>query len=242
MANRPSAQTEMDALKRRQQMGPFIIGGLAVIFLVVGILLLVLWLTGPNAPSFAQRATETPTPTLTNTPTPVPPTATPTETPTETLTPTVTLTPTPSGPFEYTVLEGDNCWDIAVKFNADLNALIAINNWDPGTCPINPGDVILIPLPDQTLPTPTVPPPDVKVDVQYVIQGGDSLETIAARYNSTVEAILAKNKDIKNRNDIKVGQVIIVPANIVTPTPTKAPTSTRSVPTATPTPTATQQP
>ena len=40
-------------------------------------------------------------------------TATATNTPTETTTPTVTVTPTAEGPFVYTVVEGDNLFDIA---------------------------------------------------------------------------------------------------------------------------------
>src|SRR5512133_890524 len=111
MSQKNSAQNIIQSYRKRQQMGPFVIGGLAVVLVVVGLLVLVVWLTGPNKPGLALFAS----PTNTATVTPVTPTNTPTSKPTETLTPTITVTPTASGPFKYTVQENDNCWDIAAK-------------------------------------------------------------------------------------------------------------------------------
>lgn len=226
MSNKSSAQNIIRSYRKRQQMGPFLIGGLAVLLAVVGILVLVIWLTGPNRPAFAFLGPRTPTPTATFTP--PPPTSTPTAslTPTASNTPTATATFTPSGPFQYQVQEGDTCFDLAEKFKVDLLVLLAINNFnDPkNPCPIKVGDTIYIPGPDTQLPTATAIPTNFRGDITYVVQAGDNLFLIAARFNSTVDSIRAKNK-LKSDN-ITVGQTLIIAVNIATPVPTKAPTST----------------
>ena len=82
------------------------------------------------------------------------------------------------------------------------------------------------------LPTSTTIPVDLPrgTKIPYVIQTGDSLELIASKFNSTVEAILAlkENKDagITDANKIFAGQKIWVVVNIVIPTPTLRPSVT----------------
>jgi LysM repeat protein len=251
MAGKSSPQSVIDSYKRRQQMMPFVIGGLAVLLVAVGIIILVVWFTGSNRPAIGLFASATPTATDTPTATPVTPTITPTLTSTETLVPTETLTPTPSGPYEYEVLEQDNCWDIAIKFEVDFDVLLALNNFG-NQCPISPGDRILIPAPGQQLPTETPIPDDLPrgTKIEYQIKTGETMAMIAAKFNSTVEEIL-RETNIYNRannlplvedlNKIQAGQIIIVPANLVTQTPTLGPTSTSAV-TATAQPTATSRP
>ena len=110
MPGKDSPQSVIDSHKRRQQMTPFIVWGLVVLLVVVGVIILVVWFTGSNKPQvslFAPTATNTSTSTVTATP--VPPTPTSTVTSTATATATVTPTSTPAGPFEYTVLDGDTC-------------------------------------------------------------------------------------------------------------------------------------
>lgn len=226
MTEKNSPQSVIDAYKRRQQMMPFLVWGIAAVLVVIGIIMLVVWLVGPNGPQISLFATKTPTPTNTVTPSPTVPSATPTETATITLTPTETITPTASGPQEYTVLENDNCWEISQKFKVDFEVLLAINNF-AGQCPIKPGDKILIPAPNQTLPTDTPIPADMtrgkKID--YVIKLGDTLDIIAAKFNTTKEAIIKENK-ITDPNQLFAGQTLVIPVNIATPTRTTAPTST----------------
>ncbi len=207
--------------KKRQQMLPFIIWGLALILVIVGIVLLVMWLVGPEKPKFSLFASATPTSTATFTPTEVPPTATFTITSTVTETPTVTVTPTRSGPIEYTVVDGDTCYDISAEFDVDLLVLLAINNFDAGTCPIQPGDKIIIPAPNQELPTATPWPTNLPrgTKLTYVVQFGDSLDLIADKFLSTVEDIMELN-DLENSNQIFAGQVLEVRVNLVTPIPT----------------------
>jgi LysM repeat protein len=229
MKKKPTAQDEITTYKKRQQWGPFIIGSLAVVLVVAGIFILIFWMTSSGKPTLPFLSSKTPTPTNTNTPTPVTPTDTPTITPSETPTPTITLTPTASGPFEYVVQEGDTCFALAVKFNADLMVLVKLNeaNYGP-TCNVPVGAKLLIPQPDAKLPTPTA------VDLTklakgfifkgYEVQPGDSLGLIAELFNSTVDDIIKLNK--LESNAIQIGQLLDIRVNIITPAPTRASTIT----------------
>ncbi len=240
MDNQQSPQTVMDNFKRRQRMLPFLVGGLAVLLLIIGIIILVAWFAGPNAP--ALFSTRTPTPTNTPTATATLPTPTPSDTPTITNTPEPTTTLTPSGPFEYTVKSGDTCWDLADRFSTDTVTIIAINNFPAGTCPLQPDMKILIPAPGQQLPTATPVPSDLPrgTRIQYTIQSGDTLASIASQFNTTREDIIRLNpKQMATPDKILVGDVITVAVNLVTPTMTRGATSTpvgtQSAPLATPT-------
>jgi LysM repeat protein len=227
MSGKSSPQSIIDSYKKRQRMTPFIVWGLAAVLVIAGIILLVVWFTGPNAPKLGLFSTATPTATATPTLTPETPTATASLTPTITQTSAPTMTVTPSGPFEYTVKEGDTCFDLALNYEVDLLVLLAINNFAPNQCPIRPGDIILIPAPGQALPTATPLPSNMPrgTRIDYVIQSGDTLDIIAARFNSTVEDIMSLNK-ITDKNKINVGDTLIVRVNLVTATPTRKPSLT----------------
>jgi LysM repeat protein len=243
MNRKDSPQRVIDSYRRRQQMAPYFMAGLAVLLVVVGIIILVVWFTGSGKAgvgSVALFASPTPTFTDTATPTPVTPTATETITVTVTITPTITETTTPTGPFEYKVQDGDTCWDIAVKQKVGLDVLLALNNFG-STCPIKPGDSILIPQPGSQLPTPTPISTGAVGKIDYVVQTGDTLALIAARLNSTVDAIMKENK-IQDANKINVGDKLKIPVNIITPTKTSAPTKTNTPGGPTPTLTATPKP
>lgn len=226
MYRKDSPQSVIDSYRRRQQMTPLYLTGAAVVLVVIGIIILLLWFRGGNTPQISFLASATPTATETATPTPPTPTATITSTATETLTPTITQTVTPSGPFEYEVQADDNCWNLAVEYEVSLDVLLTINGFEPGTCPIGPGNIILIPLPDTKLPTitpyPTGRPGEV---IEYTVMYGDTLATIADYFNTTVDAIVKAN-DVEDINVLVAGAKIKVPAFLVTPTATKAATNT----------------
>ena len=136
MSDKESPQKVIEAHRKRQQMRqktPVAVMVGAAILIVVGAAALIFWLLGDSSPF----KSATPTPTVTSTPantdtaTPLPatdtPTITPTSLPTDTATPTVT--PTPSGPFEYTIQEGDILSDIATRFGTDLPTLLALKSF-----------------------------------------------------------------------------------------------------------------
>ena len=102
--------------------------------------------------------------------------------------------------------------------------------------------MILIPVPGQELPTATPLPTGLPrgTVIDYTVQTGDTLAIIAAKFNSTVDDIIKRNK-ITDPNKINAGQVLKIAVNLVTPTPTRAPTltplpatQTMPAPTATP--------
>jgi LysM repeat protein len=233
MSDKDSAQNVIDSYrKRRQNTTPFLIGGVAIVLIAVGIVVLILWLTGSSGPSFSFMASPTPTATETATPT-----ATATASPTATNTPTITNTPTASatstasGPFIYVVVEGDTLDSIAAQFNVNVLVLMALNNMTDSL--IRVGDELLIPNPDLALDTPTPIPTGWRGTIEYRIAVGDTLELIAQRYFSTVESIMEEN-EIDNANEILVGQIIVIRVNIATPVPTSTPRPTILTPSPTP--------
>jgi len=227
MSGKSSPQSIIDSYKKRQRMMPFMVWGIAALLVLIGIVLLVVWFTGPNAPQIGLFSSKTPTASPTPTATPITPSPTASLTPTITQTSAPTLTVTPSGPFEYTVKELDTCYDLALTYEVDMLVLLAINNFAPNDCPIRPGDIILIPAPGQALPTSTPLPDNMPrgTRIDYVVQSGDTLDTIARQFNSTVEDIMLQNK-ITDKNKINVGDTLIVRVNLITPTPTRAPSLT----------------
>ena len=225
----------ISSYRKSQQTGPFIIWGLVILFIFVGVVLLVAWLMSGNGPKISLFATATPTSTITPSPTSTS-TLTPTATATETA--TMTLSPTPDKPFEYVVQEGDTLSGIAEKFNLGafgLQPLFFLNpTIDPTNPNINIGDKILIPNPGYQMPTATPVPPDVKGKIDYIVQPGDTISAIASLFNSTFEAILLENKiAAADANKLIAGQKLVIPVNLVTPTNPPQPTIT---PGASPTP------
>jgi len=213
----------------------------AGVLVLVGLGVLIYWLFQPGRPLSNLIATETPTPTITPSPTN---TSTATPSPTETPTATITFTPTFSGPFTYTVQDGDYLQLIVERFALGDNAIeliLILNPYnltedgfigvDPTTQIVVPGQVILLPYPGMPLPTATPLPPDLRPGtlIEYIVKAGDSLGGIANLFNSTIEAISTENS-ITDPNALFVGQLLRIPVNLVTPTATRPPTSTPITP------------
>lgn len=220
--------------KKRQQQGQLLMYG-AIALVVLGLILLIYWLTRPEMPLGQYFATDTPTATLTSTPTN---TATATLTSTITETPTVTLTVTPSEPFPYTIQEGDSLEALAQRFNLgpDGAQLIYFQNlalMEANSGFIRVGDTIQIPLPGTVLPTSTPIPPNLRPGtlVEHRVLPGETLAGIAFRFNSIAENIMEEN-GITDANTLQAGQILQIPVNLVTPTPTLPATSTPVSPTA----------
>ncbi|HPT88430.1 MAG TPA: LysM peptidoglycan-binding domain-containing protein [Bacillota bacterium] len=108
--------------------------------------------------------------------------------------------PTPACPGTiYTVVTGDTLTSIAVRFNTSVQAIIQAN---PGINPnfIVPGQQICIP----TTPTPRCP------GFIYTVVAGDTLFSIANRFNTTINTILQVNPGL-NPNLLYIGQQICIP-------------------------------
>ena len=219
--------------KKRQQQGQLLMYG-AIALVVLGLILLIYWLTRPEQPLGRFFATDTPTVTVTATATG---TSTPSLTPTITETPTVTLTATPSEPFPYTIQEGDSLEGLSQRFNlgADGPQLIYYENQEllePTGGVIFVGQTIMIPLPGSVLPTTTPIPPNLRSGtlIDYTVLPGDTLAGIAFKFNSLPDNIIEEN-ELADPNALQAGQVLQIPVNLVTPTATLPSTSTPVTPT-----------
>src|SRR5690606_31509676 len=114
----------------------------------------------------------------------------------------------PTGGTTYTVKAGDTLYSIAKKYNVTVAALAKANNITNYNL-IRVGQVLVIPG-----TTPPAPPP--ATTVKYTVKAGDTLYSIASKYNTTVAAIASANK-ITNINLISVGQVLIIPVKQAPP-------------------------
>ena len=220
--------------KKRQQQGQFLMYG-AIALVLLGLILLIYWLTRPEQPLGRYFATDTPTVTVTATATT---TSTPTLTPTITETPTITLTATPSEPFLYTIQEGDSLEALSQRFNlgADGPLLIYYQNqevMEQNGGVIFVGQTITIPLPGSVLPTTTPISPNLRAGtlIDYTILPGDTLAGIAFKFNSIADNIIEEN-EITDPNALQAGDILRIPVNLVTPTATLPSTSTPVSPTA----------
>jgi LysM repeat protein len=112
----------------------------------------------------------------------------------------------------YTVQPGDNLFRISLRFGVSVAAIAQANNIGNANL-IFVGQVLQIPAGGNPVPVPgtpvpgaTTPPPGGQVGT-YVVQPGDTLGRIAARFGTTVAAIAQAN-NIVNPNLIFVGQTL----------------------------------
>lgn len=217
--------------KRRKQPLPLILGGAAVLLVVVGIIILIVSL---SRGSFTLFPTKTSTPTITPSPTK---TSTPTQTPTITSTPTITTTPTSSQIYSYVVKEGEYLSTIIQSqgLGDTPNALVIIFMLNPSIDPITGfitvGQTINLPPPNYPIPTPTALPTGLApgAKITYRVMPGDSLGSISNKFNSTIASLLLLNKSVLTNGQsslIYPGQLLVVSINLVTPVPTVIPTAT----------------
>jgi LysM repeat protein len=225
--------------KRRNRIMPLILGGLALLLVIVGVIIVVTSLRGGGLGKLI--ATKTPTPTITPLPTNTP---TPTETPTVTFTPTITSTATPSSVYDYVVQEGDTLTSIIKAkglSDTDLILIYILNpTIDPATGFITVGQTIKLPPPNYPLPTSTPLPTGLApgTRINYTVMPGDSLGGISIKFNTTIAAIVTANPTLLKDGEksvIYVGEQLVIPINLVTAVPTKAATATPTL-TATPKP------
>lgn len=146
-------------------------------------------------------------------------------------------TPVPGSTSTYTVVGGDTLYSIARRSGTDIATLVALNGLaNPNQ--IFPGQVLKLPSsgtsPTATSAGPTnTPGPTATTaptpNVTYTVQVGDTLSSIALRFNTTYQEIALLN-GLSNPNLISAGQVLIIRKGsaTATATPTTAPSPTKT--------------
>ena len=107
--------------------------------------------------------------------------------------------PSGQGGNYYTVKSGDSLWSIANKYNTTVSNLKSLNNLS--------SDVLQI---GQVL---NVPSNSVSMGNTYTVKSGDSLWSIANKYNTTVSNLKSLNN--LSSDVLQIGQVLNVPSNSV---------------------------
>jgi LysM repeat protein len=106
--------------------------------------------------------------------------------------------------FIYIVMRGDTLKSLANRFSTTVDALLAANKNITNPNVIYEGQHLKVYV---TTPPPNNPPP---AGGAYYAVKGDTLRKIAAKFGTTVDAILKLNPQITNPNVIYVGQAIKV--------------------------------
>ena len=93
----------------------------------------------------------------------------------------------------YTVQKGDSLYSIARKYNTTIDRIKDLNNLTTNLLSI--GQVLLIPT-------------DTNLETTYTVKKGDSLYSIAKKYNTTVDRLKQLNNLTSNL--LSIGQILIV--------------------------------
>jgi peptidoglycan endopeptidase LytF len=117
---------------------------------------------------------------------------------------------TDGGYIVYVVARGDTVKSLAARFQSTVDSILATNSSIKNVNLIYEGQRLNI----YAQPV-TPPPPPVTGGQTYYVQRGDTLKKIAAKFNTTVDAILQLNH-ILNPDLIYVGQGITLPAGLST--------------------------
>jgi len=104
-------------------------------------------------------------------------------------------------PITYTVVTGDTLWGIAGRYGTTVSKLASVNHISDDNL-IFPGDVL-------SVPASTNEPDASNRDGTYTVREGDTLWSIAARFDSTV-SVLAATNNVTDPNLIFPGQVLVV--------------------------------
>lgn len=108
----------------------------------------------------------------------------------------------------HIVRHGESIELITQRYGVVMDELLRLNGFKVGTRNYG-GDVILIPASSSSPPAVATPAPAADA-IQHVVQRGETLATIAARYGRTVAQIVLAN-GLLNPNRINVGQILIIP-------------------------------
>ena len=108
----------------------------------------------------------------------------------------------PSGLFTYTVKKGDTLYNIAKRYETNVDEIIKLNHLKSTV--LNIGQTLSIPETGQT--TESLP-----TFINYIVKKGDTLYSIAKNYNITVNEII-KDNNLSTPN-LSIGQNLKIKTN-----------------------------
>ena len=111
------------------------------------------------------------------------------------------------GNVTYTVKSGDSLWKIANQFGITVDLLKSANNLSSNVLQV--GDTLIIPgrIEEPNIPEETPPSGGV---IEYVVQSGDSLYSIAKKYGVTARELQQYNNLPSTL--LSIGQVLLIPS------------------------------
>ncbi|HYY12439.1 MAG TPA: LysM peptidoglycan-binding domain-containing protein, partial [Kineosporiaceae bacterium] len=117
--------------------------------------------------------------------------------------------PKPATTVSYTVKAGDSVWAIATRAGTTVDAILAANHLAADAV-LLPGQVLLVPA--ATLPRvpQKAPRPPVAPTAVHVVQAGETVTSIAARYRVAVADVLRANH-LTADGVIRPGQKLLLP-------------------------------
>lgn len=133
----------------------------------------------------------------------------PFKTPRKVKEPLETQNTTPATNPVYTVKSGDSLNKIALDNNTTLAEVLKLNPQITNPNAINIGQSVKLPMPKvATQPSTT--------NNKYIVKSGDNFSAIAQKNNTTVAELTKLNPQIKNINNIQIGDVINYPKAVET--------------------------
>lgn len=109
--------------------------------------------------------------------------------------------PSGQGGNYYTVKSGDSLWSIANKYNTTVNELKSLNNLSSNILQV--GQILVLPSSTN----------DDNSGNTYTVKLGDSLWSIANKYNTTVSELKSLNN--LSSDALQIGQILNIPSNSV---------------------------
>lgn len=106
----------------------------------------------------------------------------------------------------YIVKKGDTLYSVASRYNTTVNELKRLNNLSTDSLSI--GQLIKLPgnLTDENQ--------NQEMQNNYIVKKGDTLYSIASKYNTTVDDIKRLNNI--SSNNLSIGQILIIPSSTTT--------------------------
>ena len=126
----------------------------------------------------------------------------------------VNIEPNPENGQIYIVQPGDTLFKIATNYNTTVSDIIELNNL--GTTILTPGETLLLPN------------KDTNTENIYIVQSGDTLYSIAKRYNVSVDDLISSNN--LTTTTLNVGKKLIIPTSTLEPEIPKVPSTYTVVP------------